>query len=1069
MEKSHRKSLTKRKISVIKPGNRQSKIITQREAYEDGLNRIFSQPPSHLGYKNDIEALLNELGIKMEELLYLTISSLSKISRNKNEIKIIASYLYLMPDIIKLLKGKDMKKKEQLILKDLISLSESMSYEKYQKNFILTKFGDIGSTAYVILDGQVDVLIKSFKNMNISKYDYLFYLANLLKYSEYGLLNEVINENFSKFPLEIYDNFNRMSIGSIKFNDSLLKKNDANIANQKKEILSDDKEKNNNINQDNSNKVFILNDENKEIKEFKKVYKITINKLMEMFNLKMTEKKNLIFCTLNDYVNRIELIPDDYKNYIKKIYLKKRNSFFDIKGDEKSKDKIDDEEDENGQYNLKIFSYSKVTTLGKGSLFGEIALQDANSLRTGTIITSSDCHCSILNKKTFDLCLKKGAEKYLKELLNFFIELPIFIGIPENVFYHKYYTFLSKKNMIRAKNIITQGEKPENIIILQTGSYGLTTRISLFDLTKLIYHFIKLNLNSRNTNDIFDEDIKKYKRLLRRTQKIINEANSLMNQNLKFKKFYVNEVYIRITDITCPDIVGYKEYVDENGLYAFTIETKSPENIIYILENKFYNELQSKNVIVKKNQKELLEKKINVMIQRLLIIRNSLVNSFFDSKSEKEISSLIIKELEDLSISKLKQKRFLKFKSTEFKFNKNNSNDNDNYKINISPDKDKDNTKFKKIKKLSRNYKISKNLDFNNSEGKTELKQNFLAKSISSSYKKNNNFKRPNTNNKTSKKVMNLYKSSRNFNSAKKINENNNLFNKKNFFLDMDYSKEKSQISSQNLKELNLNFKLKQANMPKSSYEKIDEVRSVKSSYTPKLNSAHGSCKNFQTNGIFLNNLVWEEIKLKIRNQINYNYKHVNYSSTHRNKNLNFFEQSSSFKSNNFDEAKPPFTSDRFYNAKIMNKNKDNNLNIKLINKTPKLYKSSSELSFQKKIRLKSSNHFNSAKLLKIKNNISDEITDIAFDHNLMNNYNHMFYPEKISVPKINLRIKKMFSPQEINFMRQMNRKNKALNILKYYEKKCEKYRLDRNIYYNNNLKNRMKLFYGTERTKIKI
>ena len=1067
MEKSHRKSITKRKISVIKPGNRQSKIITQREAYENGLNKIFSQPPSHLGYKNDIEALLNELGIKMEELLYLTISSLSRISRNKNEIKIIASYLYLMPDIIKLLKGKDMKKKEQLILKDLISLSESMTYEKYQKNFILTKFGDIGSTAYVILDGQVDVLIKSFKNMNISKYDYLFYLANLLKYSEYGLLNEAINENFSKFPLEIYDSFNRTSIGSIKYNDSLLKKNDSNIPNQKKEILTDDKAKINNINQDNSNKVFILNDENKEIKEFKKVYKITINKLMEMFNLKMTEKKNLIFCTLNDYVNRIELIPDDYRNYIKKIYLKKRKSFLDINDKEKNKDKVDDDEDENGQYNLKIFSYSKVATLGKGTLFGEIALQDANSLRTGTIITSSDCHCSILNKKTFDLCLKKGAEKYLKELLNFFIELPIFIGIQENVFYHKYYTFLSKKNMIRGKNIITQGEKPENIVILQTGSYGLTTRISLFDLTKLIYHFIKLNLNNRNTNDIFDEDIKKYKRLLRRTQKIINDANSLMNQNLKFKKFYVNEVYIRITDITCPDIVGYKEYVDENGLYAFTIETKSPENIIYILENKIYNELQSKNVIVKKNQKELLEKKINVMIQRLLIIRNSLVNSFFDSKSEKEISSLIIKELEDLSISKLKQKRFLKFKSTAFKFNKNNkdSKDNDNFKINISPEKEK----FKKIKKLSRNFKINKNLDFNNSESKTELKQNFVAKSISSSYNKNNNFKRPNTNKKISKRVMNLYKSSRNFNSAKKINENNNLFNKKNFFLDVNYSKEKSQISSHNLKELNLNFKLKQKKMPKSSYKKIDEVQCAENSYTPKLNSAHDSCKNFQTNGIFLNNLVWEEIKSKIRNQFNYNYKHENYSSTHRNKNLNFFEQSSSFKTNNFDETKPPFTSDRFYNDKIMTKNKDNNLNIKLINKTPKLYKSSSELSLQKKIRLKSSNHFNSAKLLKINKNISEEITDIAFDNNMMNNYNHFFYPEKIVVPKINLRIKKMFSPQEINFMRQMNRKNKALNILKYYEKKCEKYRLERKIYYNNNLKNRMKLFYGTERTKIKI
>ena len=93
MEKSQRKSVIKRKISLIKAGKRQSKIITQREAYENGLNRIFSQPPSHLGYRNDIEALLNELGIKMDELLYLTISSLSKISRNKNEIKIIASYI----------------------------------------------------------------------------------------------------------------------------------------------------------------------------------------------------------------------------------------------------------------------------------------------------------------------------------------------------------------------------------------------------------------------------------------------------------------------------------------------------------------------------------------------------------------------------------------------------------------------------------------------------------------------------------------------------------------------------------------------------------------------------------------------------------------------------------------------------------------------------------------------------------------------------------------------------------------------------------------------------------------
>jgi hypothetical protein len=206
MEKKKRRSLQfSKKISMFKSPLIQSKLKAQRELYENGLTKIFSSPPSHLGYKSDIEALLNEIGLKNDELLYFTILSLSKIARNKDEIDIIASYLYLMPDFIKLLIGKDVDKKEQDILKDLLNLSQSMAYEKYSSNSILMKFGEKGTTAYVILDGQVDVLIKSSKCMTVTKNDYLFYLATLLKYSEYGLLNEVINENFEVIPLEIYD------------------------------------------------------------------------------------------------------------------------------------------------------------------------------------------------------------------------------------------------------------------------------------------------------------------------------------------------------------------------------------------------------------------------------------------------------------------------------------------------------------------------------------------------------------------------------------------------------------------------------------------------------------------------------------------------------------------------------------------------------------------------------------------------------------------------------------------------------------------------------------------------
>ena len=71
-----------------------------------------------------------------------------------------------------------------------------------------------------------------------------------------------------------------------------------------------------------------------------------------------------------------------------------------------------------------------------------------------------------------------------------------------------------------------------------------------------------------------------------------------MNENIKFTKFYLSEINIRVTNISSPDILGYKEYVDENGLYAFSIETKSPENIIFTLDNKFYSDLLNRNCTV---------------------------------------------------------------------------------------------------------------------------------------------------------------------------------------------------------------------------------------------------------------------------------------------------------------------------------------------------------------------------------------------------------------------------------------------------------------------------------------
>ena len=71
--------------------------------------------------------------------------------------------------------------------------------------------------------------------------------------------------------------------------------------------------------------------------------------------------------------------------------------------------------------NIKLCTYSKIITLERGALFGEMALNEPNATRKATIITSSDCHFAVLNKKTFNNSIKMGAQRHMKETLQFFI------------------------------------------------------------------------------------------------------------------------------------------------------------------------------------------------------------------------------------------------------------------------------------------------------------------------------------------------------------------------------------------------------------------------------------------------------------------------------------------------------------------------------------------------------------------------------------------------------------------------------------------------------------------------
>ena len=149
-----------------------------------------------------------------------------------------------MEEFIKILNGKESNKKETEILNELLNLSTFLYYLQKQKNVVLMRFGEKGNKAYINLNGVVDVLIKISKLMKVNEKEYLYYLACLIKYNEFALINLVINENFFNFPLLIYDDIeSKTQINSVLYN--------INIKKGKNYIIT------------------FIQDENKEIKKIK--------------------------------------------------------------------------------------------------------------------------------------------------------------------------------------------------------------------------------------------------------------------------------------------------------------------------------------------------------------------------------------------------------------------------------------------------------------------------------------------------------------------------------------------------------------------------------------------------------------------------------------------------------------------------------------------------------------------------------------------------------------------------------------------------------------------------------
>ena len=400
----------------------------QKEKLITSISYILSTPSTANAYYDNIISLLNEMNISLPSYLKMCIALLSRHSKHINDLQLISGYLVLMKNFSKIFAEFD----ESQLSKQILTISKHLGYEKIEQNTVLMRLGDKGIKAYIMLSGNVDVIIKTAKKVTISEKKYLYYIATIIRYKEYGLLNAVINDNYVTYPIEIINDIT-----------------------------------------DEPASLYTLNTKNQSLVHSDQLKRYKASTLLDMLPNENSDdgikkKNSLNNVTTTEYVNRINLCLS---------VLEKEKQY-----NEYSPDDI-------GPIEIIFYSYLKVASLTTGALFGEIALSNPDALRTATILATSECHFGTLNKTSYNESLKQCKEKIYRSTLSFIYSNKLFSNIKLGILGRKYFNYFSAKKLNKGECLYIEGSKVNSLYLLREGEYEISIRASLRELALIIKMF----------------------------------------------------------------------------------------------------------------------------------------------------------------------------------------------------------------------------------------------------------------------------------------------------------------------------------------------------------------------------------------------------------------------------------------------------------------------------------------------------------------------------------------------------------------------------------------------------
>jgi hypothetical protein len=106
-----------------------------------------------------------------------------------------------------------------------------------------------------------------------------------------------------------------------------------------------------------------------------------------------------------------------------------------------------------------------------------------------SVITEEECHFGVIDKKSYEGCLKDLIEKEKKNNINFLLSNSIFCDINKSDFMNNNYILFVKNKVSIHDKIITEDMIPKSIFLIRSGEYQITMNKSILEMDEYLKSF----------------------------------------------------------------------------------------------------------------------------------------------------------------------------------------------------------------------------------------------------------------------------------------------------------------------------------------------------------------------------------------------------------------------------------------------------------------------------------------------------------------------------------------------------------------------------------------------------